>query len=57
MTNEIGDLLDRGASTNEIEQAAISAGMVKIHKDGINKALSGLTTLDEVYRVVFFDDL
>lgn len=57
VTNEIGDLLDRGASTNEIEQAAISAGMVKIHKDGINKALSGLTTLDEVHRVVFFDDL
>lgn len=57
VTNEIGNLLDKGANTNEIEKAAIAAGMVKIHQDGINKALSGLTTLDEVHRVVFFDEL
>ena len=31
--------------------------MVKIEQDGINKALSGETTLDEVHRTVFFDAL
>lgn len=54
---EIGDLLDKGATTYEIEQAAIRNGMKKIHQDGIEKALAGITTLDEVHRTVFFDEL
>ena len=55
--DEIGDLLDKGAATFEIEQAAIRNGMKKIHQDGIEKALAGITTLDEVHRTVFFDEL
>ena len=31
--------------------------MKKIHQDGIEKALAGITTLDEVHRTVFFDEL
>jgi type II secretory ATPase GspE/PulE/Tfp pilus assembly ATPase PilB-like protein len=31
--------------------------MKKIHQDGIDKALGGLTTLDEIHRVVFFENL
>ena len=54
---EIGELLDRGASTYEIEQAAIKNGMKKIHTDGIEKALAGITTLEEIHRTVFFDNL
>lgn len=50
-------MLDKGANTHEIEQAAIRAGMKKIQDDGIEKALKGLTTLDEVHRTVFFDNI
>ncbi|OQB12873.1 MAG: Type II secretion system protein E [Firmicutes bacterium ADurb.Bin193] len=57
VNDEIGELLDRNATTFEIEQAAIRNGMKKIHQDGIDKALSGLTTLDEIHRVVFFENL
>ena len=55
--NELGEILDRGGSTLEIEQAAIRNGMKKIQEDGIEKALQGITTLDEVHRTVFFDEL
>lgn len=57
VNDEIGDLLDKGATTHEIEQAAIRNGMKKIHQDGIDKALAGITTLDEVHRTVFFDEI
>ncbi len=57
VNEEIGDLLDKGANTHEIEQAAIRAGMKKIQDDGIEKALKGLTTLDEVHRTVFFENI
>lgn len=57
VNDEIGELLDRNATTFEIEQAAIRNGMKKIHQDGIDKALSGLTTFDEIHRVVFFENL
>ena len=57
VNDEIGELLDKGANTHEIEQAAIRAGMKKIQDDGIEKALKGLTTLDEVHRTVFFDNI
>ncbi len=57
INDEIGDLLDNGATTHEIEQAAIKNGMKTIHQDGIEKALKGITTLDEIHRTVFFDEL
>lgn len=57
VNEEIGELLDHNATTYEIEQAAIRSGMKKIHQDGIDKALMGFTTLDEIHRVVFFEDL
>lgn len=57
INDELGEILDRGGTTLEIEQAAIKNGMKKIQEDGIEKALSGITTLDEVHRTVFFDEL
>ncbi len=57
INNEIGELLDNGATTHEIEQAAIRNGMKTIQQDGIDKALAGVTTLDEIHRTVFFDEL
>ena len=57
LDEEIAELLEKGASTFEIEQAAIKNGMKKIHTDGIEKAIKGITTLDEIHRCVFFDEL
>ncbi|NLB81696.1 MAG: type II/IV secretion system protein [Clostridiaceae bacterium] len=57
VNEEIGELLDNNATTHEIEQAAIRSGMKKIQQDGIDKSLSGLTTLDEIHRVVYFENL
>ena len=57
VNEEIRELLDRGALTAEIEEAAIKNGMKKIHEDGIEKALAGITTLEEIHRTVFFDEL
>lgn len=57
ISDEIGELLDRGGTTLEIEQLAVKNGMKKIQQDGIDKALSGITTLDEIHRTVFFDEL
>lgn len=57
MNDELAEILDKGGTTLEIEQAAIRNGMKKIQLDGIEKALQGITTLDEVHRTVFFDEL
>ena len=57
MNDELAEILDRGGTTLEIEQAAIRNGMKTIQEDGIEKALWGITTLDEIHRTVFFDEL
>lgn len=57
INEEMGELLDRDGTTLEIEQMAVKNGMKKIQQDGIDKALSGITTLDEIHRTVFFDNL
>ena len=57
MNDELAEILDKGGTTIELEQAAIRNGMKKIQEDGIEKALKGITTLDEVHRTVFFDEL
>ncbi|MEG3070045.1 MAG: hypothetical protein RQM92_03660 [Candidatus Syntrophopropionicum ammoniitolerans] len=36
--------------TEEIRQAAISAGMITLKEDGLAKAAAGLTTVNEVMR-------
>jgi type IV pilus assembly protein PilB len=51
MNNKIRELAFQGAATQEIRRAATSTGMKVMFEDGINKALRGITTLDEVFRV------
>jgi type IV pilus assembly protein PilB len=51
MTNKIRELAFQGAPTVEIRRAACSQGMKVMFDDGIAKALRGITTLDEVFRV------
>jgi type IV pilus assembly protein PilB len=48
---EISNLIAKGASISEFEKNAIESGMVTMEQDGLIKALSGLTTLEEVWRV------
>jgi general secretion pathway protein E len=51
MTDPIRSLVLRRSESQLIKQAAIENGMQTMHQDGLSKALSGVTTLDEVLRV------
>lgn len=51
MTSKIRELTFEGASTQQIRKVAVSQGMNTLYSDGINKAMRGITTLEEVFRV------
>ena len=51
MNNKIRELAFQGAATTDIRRAAVGTGMTVMFEDGIQKALRGITTLDEVFRV------
>ncbi len=48
----IKDLIIKGATTEDIELQAKKEGMLSMLEDGIFKAAQGLTTIEEVLRVV-----
>jgi type IV pilus assembly protein PilB len=50
-TSEIQKLIIAGASSENIQQAAIAGTMVTMQLDGLVKALRGQTTIQEVFRV------
>jgi type II secretory ATPase GspE/PulE/Tfp pilus assembly ATPase PilB-like protein len=55
MSGEIRQLLQQTTvvpSSEEIEAAAIRSGMCTIRQDGFLKVIAGLTTIEEVYRVL-----
>lgn len=56
MTDDIRSLLEQrgGAvlSAQDIESTAIRDGMLTMHQDGFLKAIAGLTTIEEIYRVL-----
>jgi type IV pilus assembly protein PilB len=52
MTSTIKDLVMKGATSDEIDAQAKKEGMISMFEDGVFKAASGLTTLEEVLRVV-----
>lgn len=51
--DEVRDAFLRRASTSEIKKLAIKNGMTSMVQDGINKAGAGLTTIEEVLRVIY----
>jgi type II secretory ATPase GspE/PulE/Tfp pilus assembly ATPase PilB-like protein/CheY-like chemotaxis protein len=55
VTEEMRDLISSRAAEHVIKKAAKRAGMRTMYEDGIEKAAQGLTTLDEVLRVVSRD--
>jgi len=44
-------LVDAGADSNAIDQAAISAGMTTMVDDGVAKCRAGITSAAELLRV------
>ncbi len=47
----VKDMILQGASAFNINRQAVKDGMISLEQDGVMKALSGLTSLEEVYRV------
>ncbi|MCZ7536364.1 MAG: ATPase, T2SS/T4P/T4SS family [Acidimicrobiia bacterium] len=52
MTEEIKRLIIERRSTEEIQKAAVMQGMLTLRDDGLRKVATGLTSLEEVFRVV-----
>jgi len=52
VTPTIKNLIMKGATAGEIEEQAKSEGMMTMIEDGIFKAAQGITTIEEVLRVV-----
>ena len=56
MSSELRSLILNKATTDEIKHQGQLAGMVTLRMDGIQKALKGLTTIEEVMRVAYSDE-
>src|SRR6185312_12979912 len=52
MTEAVARLASRGASHDELEEAATAEGMRTLWADGLEKVAAGLTTFEELARVV-----
>jgi type II secretory ATPase GspE/PulE/Tfp pilus assembly ATPase PilB-like protein len=52
VTSETGQALRRGASIDELRTIAVGQGMTTLAADGIRRAAAGLTSLEEVFRVL-----
>ncbi len=52
MSSSIKDLIMKGATSDQIEAQAKKEGMLTMIEDGIFKCVQGLTTIEEVLRVI-----
>jgi type IV pilus assembly protein PilB len=52
VTEPIKDLIIKNATSEKIEQQASEEGMLTMFEDGVFKAAQGLTTIEEVLRVI-----
>jgi len=52
VTTSIKEMIIRGSSQDEIEEQAKKEGMITILEDGVFQAVLGVTSLEEVFRVV-----
>ena len=52
MTDSIRDLAIAGASSEKISDQAKKEGMLTMVEDGVIKAVQGVTTIEEVLRVI-----
>ncbi len=56
VTDPLRRLISSGAPESMIRQVALEAGMVPIGQDGMAKVLDGLTSLEELQRVVYCEE-
>ena len=52
LSEKIGSLVMKHASSEEIARQAIEEGMITMAQDGFLKAIEGITTIEEVQRVI-----
>ncbi len=52
MTDEVRSLVLDGASANELQRAAVAAGMQTLREEGVRLCLEGVTTVAEVRRIL-----
>ncbi|MGI6040513.1 MAG: GspE/PulE family protein [Eubacteriales bacterium] len=52
VTEEIRRLIVRGSSVNDIEKAALANGMTTMRADGLNRVKIGVTSIQEILRVI-----
>ena len=53
MDDEMRRLVLQKADARQIEQAAVKAGMRTLYQDGLQKAVEGITSIEEVLRVTW----
>jgi len=51
MTPTLREIVLRGETASRLREAGVAAGMITLRQDGLEKALGGKTTLEEVLRV------
>jgi type IV pilus assembly protein PilB len=51
VTGGVREMIFNASATQEIRTLAINEGMSTMYVDGIRKAMNGVTTLEEVFRV------
>jgi type II secretory ATPase GspE/PulE/Tfp pilus assembly ATPase PilB-like protein len=51
-TETIRELITKRSTSDEIQKQAVTEGMTTMLQDGLDKVASGLTTIEEVIRVV-----
>ena len=56
MDSELDELIGRRASVREIRQAALAKGFRPLADDAVRRVLQGITSLDEISRVVDLTD-
>ena len=50
INDEIRDLINHGASTQQIRDLSLRTGMIPLRQSGLEKVFSGITTIEEVIR-------
>lgn len=56
MTDEIEKVINENLSEREIKKASLSQGILDLRQDGVIKVLKGITTLEELTRVVDMEE-
>ena len=56
LSDEVNKVIEYNSSEEEIAKAAASQGILTMTQDGIIKVLKGITSLDELERVIAIEE-